>query len=59
MNSTILLKEKDMRFSFKKIWVNTRTAWIPAGSVLWANLHGDIDIWKTNLAGEVYTLDFN
>ena len=26
MDSTILLKEKDMRFSFKNIWVNTRTA---------------------------------
>ena len=26
MASTILLKEKDMRFSFKRIWANTRSA---------------------------------
>ena len=26
MASTILLKEKDMRFSFKSVWGNTRTA---------------------------------
>ena len=61
MNSTILLKEKDMRFSFKNVWVNTRTAltakssgeFVPAtGSVIDNGWQTDYPVPHQNEKGE-------
>ena len=61
MNSTILLKEKDIRFSFKNIQVSTRTAltakssgeFVPAtGSVIDNGRQADYSVPHQNKKGE-------
>ena len=61
MNSTILLKEKDIRFSFKNIRVNTRTAlsakssgeFVPAtGSVIDTGWQAHYPVPHQNKKGE-------
>jgi len=61
MDSTILLKEKDIRFSFKNIWANTRAAltakssgeFVPAtGSVVDNGRQADYPVPHQNKKGE-------